>query len=133
MTKAAIWSLLDQNPTFMGMFFHSWKFVHHFLRKISEPIFYARNYLVGPKNEPSCKKIWSHFCQKNVRSKSLIRFLTKIGPNFFATWFVFWSNQMISSMKNWVKIFVQKMEDKFSWVKKTYPWMSDFGLTKTKL
>ena len=40
---------------------------------------------------------------------------------------------MISSMKNWVQNFVQKMVDIFSRVKKTYPWMSDFHLTKTKL
>ena len=85
------------------------------------------------KTNQIAKKFGPMFCQKTDQRFWHDVFLTKLGPNFFVTWFVFWTSQMISSMKNWVQNFVQKMVDKFSWVKKTYPWMSDFGLTKTKL
>ena len=133
MTKAAIWSLLDQNRTFIGMFFSPLKICPPFFGQNFDPIFHARINLVSPNNKLSCQKIWSNFCQKTDQRFWPDIFLTKIGPNYFATWFVFWTNQMISSMKNWVQNFVQKLMVIFSRVKKTYPWMSDFHLTKTKL
>ena len=89
-------------------------------------------WLVQKTNQVT-KKFGPSFVKKTSGQKRWSVFWQNIGPNFFAIWFVFWTSQITSSMKNWVQNFVQKMVNKFSRVNKTYSWMSDIGLTKTKL
>ena len=74
MTKAAIWSLLDQNRTFMGMFFSLLKICLPFFGQNFGPIFHARNHLDSPKTNQVAKKFGPIFVKKLISDFDLTFF-----------------------------------------------------------
>ena len=89
-------------------------------------------WLVQKKNQ--AEKKFGPICVKKLISYfDLTFFWQKLDQIFFQLDSIFGLTRWFIAWKKWVRNFVQKMVNKFSIVKKTYPWMSDFGLTKTKL